>query len=44
MSVKNLCRLSRDEVKALFNSIDTILTDCDGKACSFHRKLFVFIF
>lgn len=30
MSVKNLCRLSRDEVKALFNSIDTILTDCDG--------------
>lgn len=30
MSVKNLSRLSRDEVKALFDSIDTILTDCDG--------------
>jgi hypothetical protein len=32
MSVKNLSSLSRGEVKALFSSIDTILTDCDGKA------------
>ncbi|XP_033606654.1 glycerol-3-phosphate phosphatase isoform X3 [Cryptotermes secundus] len=30
MSIKNLASLSRDEVKNLFSSIDTILTDCDG--------------
>ncbi|KDR19681.1 Phosphoglycolate phosphatase [Zootermopsis nevadensis] len=30
MSIKNLSRLSRDEVEALFSSIDTVLTDCDG--------------
>jgi hypothetical protein len=31
MSFKNLSSLGRDEVKHLFSSIDTILTDCDGK-------------
>jgi hypothetical protein len=31
MAARNLSSLSRDEVKALFNSVDTILTDCDGK-------------
>jgi hypothetical protein len=38
MSIKNLSSLSRDEVKNLFSSIDTILTDCDGKKFSFYRK------
>jgi hypothetical protein len=31
MSFKNLSSLGRDEVNDLFNSIDTILMDCDGK-------------
>lgn len=35
MSIKNLSRLSRDEVEALFSSIDTVLTDCDGEALYF---------
>jgi hypothetical protein len=44
MSIKNLSNLSKDEVKALFSSIDTILTDCDGKTFLFYIKLCIFNF
>ncbi|XP_069704359.1 glycerol-3-phosphate phosphatase-like [Periplaneta americana] len=30
MSARSLSKLNKDEVQALFNSVDTILTDCDG--------------